>query len=154
MSPLPTHKSYSSVALTYWFKCAMSFRFSQGLPNITCNNVRFKADINYFSFVLRIHDSKPIIPFKVDAELVPPANQTPPSFWLTGHNIPLEPLGAGGLAIAPHKCNTIRVFLQSEQHFELPNKFSHWCAGSNCLVGNVFLHIYIYVYIYIYSHFQ
>ena len=28
----------------------MSFQFSQGLPNLACNNLRLKADINFFFF--------------------------------------------------------------------------------------------------------
>ena len=36
----------------------MGYRFSQGLPNQTCNNLRFKADINLFFSVLRKGDPK------------------------------------------------------------------------------------------------
>ena len=36
--------------------------------------------------------------------------RSPNRFWLTAHHIPLEPLGASGLANVPHKCTLIRFF--------------------------------------------
>ena len=36
-----------------WFKGAVSYRFSQGLLTLMCNNSELKADINFFFFLLR-----------------------------------------------------------------------------------------------------
>ena len=35
------------------FKGAVSYRFSQGLLTLMCNNSELKADINFFFFLLR-----------------------------------------------------------------------------------------------------
>ena len=35
------------------FKWAVSFRFSQGLRNLMCDNSKLKADIKFFFFLLR-----------------------------------------------------------------------------------------------------
>ena len=35
------------------FKGAVSYRFSQGLLTLMCNNSKLKADINFFFFLLR-----------------------------------------------------------------------------------------------------
>ena len=62
-------------------------------------------------------------------------------FWLTAHIIPLESLGASGLANVPHKCTLIRFFCKVN-NFELMNNFSHWCTDSNLEFSNVFLNIF------------
>ena len=40
------------------FKGAVSYRFSQGLLTLMCNNSKLKADINFFFFLLRRQTSK------------------------------------------------------------------------------------------------
>ena len=40
------------------FKGAVSYRFSQGLLTLMCNNSKLKADINFFFFLLRRKTSK------------------------------------------------------------------------------------------------
>ena len=42
----------------YHIKGAVSYRFSQGLLNLMCNNSKLKADINFFFFLLRRQTSK------------------------------------------------------------------------------------------------
>ena len=45
--------------LSQWcFKGAVSYRFSQGLLTLMCNNSKLKADINFFFFLLRRQTSK------------------------------------------------------------------------------------------------
>ena len=44
---------------------ALSFRFLQGLPNLTCNKLRLKTNINFSFFALHRHDSKPLIRCKI-----------------------------------------------------------------------------------------
>ena len=39
-------------------KGAVSYRFSQGLFTLMCNNSKLKADINFFFFLLRKQTSK------------------------------------------------------------------------------------------------
>ena len=39
-------------------KGAVSYRFSQGLLTLMCNNSKLKADINFFFFLLRRQTSK------------------------------------------------------------------------------------------------
>ena len=39
-------------------KGAVSCRFSQGLLTLMCNNLKLKADINFFFFLLRRQTSK------------------------------------------------------------------------------------------------
>ena len=41
-----------------WVKGAMSYRFSQGLLILMCNNSKLKAHINFFFFLLRRQTSK------------------------------------------------------------------------------------------------
>ena len=41
-----------------WLKGAVSHRFSQGLLTLMCNNLKLKADINFFFFLLRRQTSK------------------------------------------------------------------------------------------------
>ena len=37
-----------SASHIFWFMGAVSYRFSQGLLNLMCNNSKLKADINFF----------------------------------------------------------------------------------------------------------
>ena len=41
-----------------WLKGAVSYRFSQGLFTLMCNNSKLKADINFFFFLLCRQTSK------------------------------------------------------------------------------------------------
>ena len=42
----------------YRIKGAVSYRFSQGLLTLMCNNSKSKADINFFFFLLRRQTSE------------------------------------------------------------------------------------------------
>ena len=56
--PKPELPMYICVIPPQWVKGAVSYRFSQGLLTLMCNNSKLKADINFFYFLLRRQTSK------------------------------------------------------------------------------------------------
>ena len=49
---------HTAHTIVSWLKGAVSYRFSQGLLTLICNNSKLKADINFFVFLLRRQTSK------------------------------------------------------------------------------------------------
>ena len=78
-----------SVANEQSFKGAVSFQFWQGLLTLMCNNLKLKADINFFFFVLHRHGSKVFVIaflFDIDANMASSQNgvcvcELEPYFW-------------------------------------------------------------------------
>ena len=56
--PIYAPISFFSMLAAYSLKGAVSYRFSQGLLTLMCNNSKLKADINLFFFLLHRQTSK------------------------------------------------------------------------------------------------